>query len=164
MASEKLQQYQNQKIMTASPAMLVFMLFDKAISSLKEAIHAIENGDIETRWKANNRAMEIMEQLRVTLNFESGGEIAQNLDSIYGLVLRLLPEVDKKNDPGPAIECIQLLEPLRASWKEIADQGDKSAAQAAQAAQAQAPIPARKAPSPDKAPEGKGTKGITLSA
>jgi len=113
MSAEKFQQYQNQKIMTASPAMLVFMLYEKAIGCLKEAVNSIHMGEIETRWKANKRAMEIIEHMQMTLNTKDGGEIAANLDSIYGYLLRELPKVDLKNDPTPAEREIKLLEPLR---------------------------------------------------
>ena len=64
--------YKTQQIMTASPARLVAMLFDKAISCLNDAIRAIEAGDIEARWKANGRAMEIVHHLLVTLDMEKG--------------------------------------------------------------------------------------------
>ncbi len=44
------QKYLTQQIMTASPAKLVAMLYDRVISLLSEAIAAIEAGDIERRW------------------------------------------------------------------------------------------------------------------
>ena len=132
-------QYQTQQIMTASPAMLVFMLFDKAISSLNAAVRAIAANDVQERWRANNRAMEIISHLQMTLNMELGGEVAENLDRLYDFMLKLLSTVDPNNDPKPAEEAIKLLEPLRESWRELANQGDKPAREAAKiAAQASA--------------------------
>ncbi|MFM2130087.1 MAG: flagellar export chaperone FliS [Pseudomonadota bacterium] len=128
------QNYQTQQIMTASPAMLVFLLYDKAINCLKEAVRAIERGEVEARWKANGRAMEIIEHLRLTLNHDAGGEIAQNLERIYATLLFELPKVDLKNDPLPAQQAIGMLEPLRESWRQLADKGEDTARQAAQAA------------------------------
>jgi len=112
--------YLTQEVMTASPAKLVSMLYDKVTLSLKEAISAIEAGEIETRWRANARAMEILSQMWSTLDVETGGEIAQNLDSLFSFMLSRLPEVDFRNDPEPAREVIELLEPLRQSWRELA--------------------------------------------
>lgn len=134
MSAEKFQQYQTQKIMTASPAMLVFMLYEKAIGCLKEAVNSIRMGEVESRWKANKRAMEIIEHMQMTLNTKDGGEIAANLDGIYSYLLRELPKVDLKNDPSPAERGIKLLEPLCESWRQIAEQGDDAAKLAAQAA------------------------------
>jgi flagellar protein FliS len=127
-------QYQTQQIMTASSAMLVFMLFDKAISSLNAAVRAIAANDVQERWRANNRAMEVIFHLQMTLNMELGGEVAENLDRLYGFMLNRLPRVDMKNDPKPAEEVIELLEPLRESWRELANQGDKPAREAAKIA------------------------------
>tara|TARA_R110000787_G_scaffold8843_20_gene30366 strand:- start:30 stop:479 length:450 start_codon:yes stop_codon:yes gene_type:complete len=112
--------YLNQQVMTASPARLVSMLYDKAISSLKEAIAAIEAGEIEARWKANAKALEIISHMWSTLDLEKGGEIAENLSNLFSFMLQRLPEVDFRNDPEPAREVIVLLEPLRDAWRELA--------------------------------------------
>lgn len=106
--------------MTASPAQLVYMLYDRAIGSLKEAIAAIEAGDIETRWRANNRAIEIINHLWSTLDVKSGGEIARNLDRLYPFMTMRLVQVDIRNNPVPAREVIALLEPLRDAWRKLA--------------------------------------------
>ena len=106
--------------MTASPAKLVSMLYDKVTLSLKEAIAAIEAGEVEARWRANARAMEILTHMWSTLDAEKGGEIAQNLESLFSFMLARLHEVDFRNDPEPAREVIELLEPLRISWRELA--------------------------------------------
>ena len=106
--------------MTASPAKLVSMLYDKVVISLKEAVAAIEAGQIEARWRANNRATEILSHMWATLDLNKGGEIAQNLDQLFAYMLTRLPEVDLRNDPAPALEVIELIEPLRDSWRELA--------------------------------------------
>lgn len=112
--------YLTQEVMTASPAKLVSMLYDKVVLSLKEAIAAIESGDIEGRWRANARAMEIITHMWSTLDVEKGGEIAQNLESLFSFMLTRLPEVDIRNDPEPARDVIGLIEPLRDAWRELA--------------------------------------------
>jgi len=125
MSNNASQQYLTQQIMTASPAALMQMLYEKAINSLKEAIKAIEDNQIEARWKANSRVMEIISHMQGTLNMEKGGEIAKNLDRLFTYILSRLPRIDFKNDAQVAREIISLLEPLCASWQELAAQGDK---------------------------------------
>jgi flagellar protein FliS len=125
--------YRNQQILTSAPAQLVAMLYDKAITSLKEAIHAIEENDIERRWKANKRAFEIISHLSSTLDMEQGGEIAEHLDRLYAFMLSRLSFVDLRNDPEPALEVIHLLDPLRRSWRELMNQGVDSRELAADA-------------------------------
>lgn len=116
--------------MTASPARLVVMLYDRAIQSLNDAIKAIEAGDIERRWKSNKNANEIITHLAMTLNFEQGGEIALNLNDLYRFMLRTLVNVDVRNDPQAARDVIKLLEPLRASWDQLAKGVDTGGGQA----------------------------------
>jgi flagellar protein FliS len=107
--------------MTSDPATLVAMLYDKTVSCLKAAVQAIYNDDIETRWKNNHRAQEIITHLFRTLDLEKGGEVASNLEALYGYMLLRLPGVDANNDARVAEEVIELLEPLRASWNELAE-------------------------------------------
>lgn len=162
------QHYLTQQIMTASPAMLVFMLYDKAIASLKEAIAAIDEGRIEARWRANARALEIVAHLQGTLDLDKGGEIARNLDRLYGYMMMRLPKVDLRNDAQVAREVIGLLEPLRDSWRELANQGDKPMREAQRiAAELAAKPPA--APSPSyaaqpAAPAAAETQRLKISA
>lgn len=117
------QSYHTQQIMTASPAQMVAMLFERLVTSLREAVDAIEQGDIERRWRANKRATEIVIHLRATLDMDRGGEIAENLDRLYGFAMRRLRLVDMRNDPEAAKEVIQIFEPIRDSWFELSKSG-----------------------------------------
>ncbi len=118
------QQYMMQQLMSASPARLVAMLYDRASSLLTEAIDAIQNDDIERRWRANQKATEVIAHLWETLDMEQGGEIAANLSQLYGFMLKRLLAVDVENSAEAAREVIQLLEPLRRSWHEMAKASD----------------------------------------
>ena len=111
--------YHEQRILTASPARLVVMLYEAAMTSLNKAIKAIGEGDIKGRWAANKHAVDIIEQLLVTLDTERGGEIAANLERLYPFMIRHLINVDLHNDPVPAREVIELLEPMHKSWCEL---------------------------------------------
>ena len=111
--------YQAQEILTASPARLVAKLYEAAITALRQAIQAIETGEIEQRWRANKRAIDIIEHLLLTLDLDRGGEIAGDLKRLYTFMMRQLATVDLRNDPAPARAVIALLEPLHRSWCEL---------------------------------------------
>ena len=115
------QKYLAQQIMLASPAKLVAMLYERAITLLRETVQAIEAGDIAQRWEANGKASEVISHLWGTLDREHGGEIAENLNRLYGFMMMRLTMVDVENDAQAAREVIGLLEPLLRSWQEIAD-------------------------------------------
>jgi len=116
----ELQIRQNEPAKTGDQMALVAMLYDKAISCLKAAVQALHGKRIEARWQYNRQAQEIINHLFKMLDLDKGGEMASNLEALYTYMLLRLPDVDIKNDARPAEEVIELLEPLRASWKEFA--------------------------------------------
>jgi len=124
--------------MTAPPAKLVAMCYDRAIGALRDSIRAIEAGDIQARCDHSTRAANIVAHLWSTLDLEKGGEIAQNLSNIYGFAMTRLADINMKNEAKAAEDVISLLLPLSQSWNELADKGG--------AAAAPAPAPARPAP------------------
>ncbi len=121
MDTEASQKYLAQQVMSASPAKLVAMLYERAIMLLHDAVGAIEAGDIERRWRANSKATEIICELWQALDMEAGGEIAENLNRLYGCMMMHLTMVDTENNAQAARDVIRLLEPLRRSWHELAD-------------------------------------------
>ena len=121
MDREASQKYLAQQVMSASPAKLVAMLYERAITLLYDAVGAIEAGDIERRWVANSKATEIVVELWQALDMEAGGEIAENLNRLYGFMMMHLTMVDTENSAEAARDVIRLLEPLRRSWHELAD-------------------------------------------
>ena len=121
MDREAYRKYLAQQVMSASPAKLVAMLYDRAITLLHEAIKAIEAGDIKRRWRANGKATEVIAELWQALDMDAGGEIAENLNRLYGFMMMHLTMVDAGNSAQAAREVIGLLEPLRRSWHELAD-------------------------------------------
>lgn len=154
-----LKTYGTQQVMTSSPAKLVALLYDKAIASLREAIQAIDEGAVEKRWKANNKAQEIITHLANTLDHDAGGEIADNLQRLYDFMLARLFEVDRNDDAAPARDVIGLLEPLRDSWSELASETGQIAT-----ADVPAKKPAAAAGSSDAPAALAAAAGINLSA
>ena len=127
MKREASERYLAQQVMSASPAKLVAMLYDRAILLLHEAIAAIEAGDFERRWKANGKASEIIDELWQALDLEAGGEIAANLNKLYGFMTMRLTMVDVENNAQAAREVIGLLDPLRQSWHQLALDNESAA-------------------------------------
>lgn len=156
--NRKIHTYGTQQVMTSDPVTLVALLYDKAVMSLKAAIRAIQDGEIEARWRANNKAVEIINHLLMTLDMEKGGEVASNLEAVYGYMLRRLLDVDMHNDPRAAEEVIQLLDPLRASWAELARANGNGSAETPSARALAGDIiePAKRPASPTGTAEGGG--------
>lgn len=162
--------YKQQQVNTATPAKMVFMLFEKTLSRLQEAQHAIERNDIQGRCNANCSAQELIAHLASTLDLEQGGEIAANLERLYTHCMLRLMDVDRKNDPNAAAEVIKLLTPLRDSWAELAEKSEGELRQAVMTVQQDRPAIASQAAG-TPAPSGEQTEhptpaksGLSISA
>ncbi len=117
-------------LLDASPSRLVVMLFDEAEKSLAAAIDAVAAGDIEARCAAANKAIDIVCHLYMTLDFEQGGAIAEQLAALYRFLMRRLALVNVRNDAAPAREAMALLAPLRDAWRAIDERIEASIAYA----------------------------------
>lgn len=133
--------YKQQQVNTASPAKMVFMLYEKILSRLQEAQNAIERKDIQARCDANCNAMELIAHLSKTLDMEQGGEIAANLEKLYTHCLIRLMDVDRLNDRDAAAEVIGLLKPIRDSWATLSEKGEGELRQAIMTVQQGRPVP-----------------------
>ena len=106
---------------SASPHELVDMLFTGATSRLKKADGCIRHDDIDGRNAAINDAISILHGLQASLDHEQGGELAENLDSLYGYMQRQLVRANSDNDAGVVAEVVDLLNTLREAWQAIGD-------------------------------------------
>ena len=105
--------------MYASPHQLMLMLFDGALEAMSLTIAAIQNKNFELRSKQNTRSITIINGMRECLDMESGGELADNLYSLYQYMAQELFRAGIKND----VETIQgiqtMLKDICESWEKI---------------------------------------------
>ncbi len=116
-AANAYQQYNNSKVLTASPAELTLMLYDGCIKFMNIAMMAIDSKDIA---KANNnikKAERIIIEFQTTLDFKY--EVANDFNNIYTYVLRRLREANVKKDRDILEECVTHIRSLRDTWKEV---------------------------------------------
>ena len=114
------QAYRDSSVLTAPPERLVVMLYDGAHRFLFQAAHAMRSGDISLMNNRMQRAEAIISELRQTLNFEKGGEIATRLESIYAFCQKHLLEARLKRDPDRIEQVMKLLAELRDAWDQVA--------------------------------------------
>jgi len=96
------------------------MCYEGAIDSLKLAKEKIKEKDYEKKAKAIIKAQDIIEELMSSLNFEKGGEIADNLESLYNYMLRRILQGDLNKDVGAIDEVIGIFSDLLSAWQEVA--------------------------------------------
>lgn len=110
-------QYNNSKILTASPAELTLMLYEGAIKFCNIAIMGIEQKDIE---KAHNNILKvqrIIDEFRSTLDRKY--PVAEDFDRVYVYILQRLFEANIKKDKEILEEVLTHLRSMRDTWKEV---------------------------------------------
>lgn len=110
-------QYQNNKIMTASPAELTLMLYEGAIKFCNIAEMAIEQKDIPKAHLNIVKVEKIIDYLRQTLDMSYA--VAQDFENIYSYLSKRLVEANIKKDKEILEEVNMHLRSVRDNWKEV---------------------------------------------
>lgn len=111
------EQYNNNKIMMASPAELTLILYESAIKFCNMAIAGVDRNDIE---KAHNNIVKvekIIQYLRETLNMKY--QVAEEFENIYVYLDSRLVEANIKKDKEILEEICEHLRSVRDTWKEV---------------------------------------------
>jgi flagellar protein FliS len=109
--------YNNNKILTASPAELTLMLYDGAIKYANIAAAGIEQKDIEKAHVNLMKAQQIIRELQATLDHKY--PVAEDFDAVYCYLLRRLREANMKKDSEIVEEVLRHLRTMRDAWKEV---------------------------------------------
>ena len=106
-------------VATADNIQLIQMLFDGLTESLAAAKGHIQNNAIEEKSKSLSRAGRIVVGLQGALDFERGGELAQNLNELYAYVTRRLFHVNAYNDLAVLAEVQSLIQDIAQAWQAL---------------------------------------------
>ncbi len=111
--------YQRSEVLTADPMRLGVLCYNAAISNLKIAKERISEKQFEAKEIAVNKTLDIISELMASLSFEHGGDVAKNLNALYGYMLQRVTYADASRDMSIFDEIISILEQLRDAWKTI---------------------------------------------
>lgn len=118
-------QYQNNKIMTASPAELTLMLYEGAIKFCNIAIMGIEQNDIE---KAHNNIMKVQRIIKEFIaSLDDKYEVAKDFKNVYDYLLIRLHDANMTKDKEILEEVLGHLRTMRDTWKEVMKLAGKTA-------------------------------------
>lgn len=108
--------YFNTQITTANPGELTLMLYSGCVKFLKLALKSMEAGDFEQKNTYLIKAINIVDELLITLDMKY--EISQSLSSLYIYIKELIIKANIKTQQEPLLESIQLVTELRDTWSE----------------------------------------------
>ncbi len=103
----------------ASPYRIIQMLMEGALARVATAKGCIARNEIAEKGHQIAWCIRIVEGLKTSLDAEKGGEIAENLDSLYDYITRRLLEANVSNDVAILDEVTKLLEEIKAGWDGI---------------------------------------------
>ena len=125
----QLQAYQRNQLTTTDSGTVLLMLYQGAIDSVKRARESMERGDMAEKGKHILRANDIISQFLASLDYEIGGELAQNLEGLYRYMLDQMLVANVKNEPKPLDVVASLLITLKQGWEEAVATQRKKVAQ-----------------------------------
>ncbi len=106
----------------ASPHQLVNMLFESLLVAVGAARAHLAKGDIAGKGENILKAVRIIDEgLKPALNLSQGGDLAANLNGLYGFCLVRLTQANLHNDDAALDEVVRVIEPLAQGWKQIGD-------------------------------------------
>jgi len=123
--------YKKTSVGTASKEQILLMLYQAAIKNCKKAIEAIERKEIADKGEYIGKLQDIIIELNSSLDFEVGGDIAQELSSLYDYLLHASTQANINIDKEPLEGCLQVLSTLYTGWTEAIKKikAEKSAAE-----------------------------------
>ena len=74
-------------------------------------------GDYASKGNRIAKATDIILELNTVLDMDKGGQIAQNLRSLYNFMQQHLSEANLKKDAAMVQDVINLLEELKQGWQ-----------------------------------------------
>ena len=111
--------YQQQAVLTASKEKLVVLLYDGALLNIDRAHKAMDANDVAGVGEAIGKAFAIIGELRASIDHEQGGEIAENLERLYGFVQDRIVVANRDRDPSPLSEARAVLTTLKEGWNAV---------------------------------------------
>ena len=126
MKSNPLAAYREVRVKTASPAQIVVMLYDEAVRQCDRALELMEGDqaknprNIEKINASLGKTQDIVTELMAGLDFEAGGDIAQDLFALYVWFNRELMEANVEKSEKRVRAVRDQLDSLRGAWAEAA--------------------------------------------
>ena len=104
-----------------NPHALIAVLFDELLRHMRLFVGEVEQGTVEKSVTSDHfsRSLTILYGLQSSLNFEQGGDIANNLFRLYEYARQQLLATMRTREIAGTLAAIEALENIRDAWREI---------------------------------------------
>jgi flagellar protein FliS len=113
--------YFEQMILSASPVELIRLLYQRAISSIRDAREHIRHGRIAERCASINVAYAVVRELAGSLRDDDAPELSANLKALYAYIQGRLVDANMMQQEEPLTEVLGLLTTLAEAWNAVPD-------------------------------------------
>ena len=110
-------QYNNNTVLTASPAELTLLLYEGAIKFCTIAMMGLEENNIQKTHDNIKKAQAIIEELQSTLNHSY--KVAEDFDNVYHYIYSLLTDANIHKDKETLERALNEIRGMRDTWKEV---------------------------------------------
>ena len=104
-----------------NPHALISVLYDELLRAMRSYVSTIEKNPQPQPEQSRpfSRALTILYGLQSSLNFDEGGEIAENLFRLYEYARQQLLTASREGDTTGAVTAIEAIESIREAWSQI---------------------------------------------
>lgn len=111
-------QYLMSQVETAPPEKLMLMLFDGMLRFTRQAMDALDAGDIAAANTFVKKTQNILKELMITMDMKKGGQITRNLFDLYEFYHHQLMTAVFRKDRTIIEEVHDALREWRETWGE----------------------------------------------
>lgn len=113
------QAYQRSAVSTMDQRKMIVMMYEGAIKFLSIAADKQRKKDYYAAHTNILRGKSIIAELMASLNLESGGDIAANLQRLYFYMFNELIDANLEKSPERIEAVVELLRDLRSGWQSL---------------------------------------------
>lgn len=119
MGSNPYNAYKNTQIKTASREQILLMLYDGAIRFMKQGKKALKQENHELAHDKLLKSQDIITELMASLDMDIGGEIAEDLYSLYDFILHNLVQANVEKNAKRVDQAMDVMSDLNEAWDTI---------------------------------------------
>lgn len=113
------------EVLGASPYRLIQIMMENLLGRLAATKGAIERKDALATTQMASRAQAIITELRASLDYDKGKEVAVTLNSLYDYMGRRLMQAVAAEDIQMVEEVINLMRPVKEGWDAIQTEAEQ---------------------------------------
>ncbi len=115
----KLESYRMADANGKSQLDLLVQIYDGTLSALENARAAYASGTLDAGYEQMERARRFVMHLYTTLDFEQGGEVADNLSRLYVFALKNIDLIEATKNLNVIDDTIRVVRNIREGWAEL---------------------------------------------